>query len=153
MLRALGETSEPVSVEGDPLVEALEKLRRVAPTGSLMFVVGDLNRDPGPLHQALGQLCQKHELVLMPVDDPADREIPRIGRVVFSTRDGNRIEVDTDSEAGRRHYREVWEANRRALETLARRLGIAFIPVPTNEEVQGVLVAGLRRRAARQGRR
>ncbi len=153
MLRALGETSEPVSVKGDPLVEALEKLRRVAPTGSLMFVVGDLNRDPGPLHQALGQLCQKHELVLMPVDDPADREIPRIGRVVFSTRDGNRIEVDTDSEAGRRHYREVWEANRRALETLARRLGIAFIPVPTNEEVQGVLVAGLRRRAARQGRR
>ncbi len=153
MLRALGEGSEPVSVEGDPLVEALEKLRRVAPTGSLMFIVGDLNREPGPLHQALGQLCQKHELVLMPVDDPADREIPQIGRVVFSTRDGSRIEVDTDSEAGRRHYREVWEANRRALETLTRRLGIAFIPVPTNEEVQSVLVAGLRRRAARQGRR
>ncbi len=153
MLRALGQASEPVSVEGDPLVDAMEKLRRVAPTGSLIFVVGDMNRDPGPLHEGLGRLCQKHEVVLMPVDDPADREVPRIGRVVFSTRDGERIEVDTDSEAGCRHYREAWEAKRKALDTLARRLGISFLPVPTNEEIHGILVAGLRRRAVRQGRR
>ncbi len=153
MLRALGEASAPVPLEGDPMVEALDKLRRVAPTGSLMFIVGDMNRNPGPLHQAFGQLCQKHEVVLMPVDDPADRDIPRIGRVVFSTRDGDRIEVDTDSEAGRRHYRETWEANRKALDTLTRRLGITFIPVPTHEEIHGVLIAGLRRRVVRQGRR
>ena len=135
------------------MTEALEKLLLVSPTGSLIFVVGDMNRDPGGLHEVLGQLCQKHEVVLMPVDDPADKEIPRIGRVIFSTRDGQRIEVDTDSEAGQRHFRELWEGNRKRLETLARRLGITFIPVPTNEEIHEVLVTGLRRRALRRSAR
>ncbi len=153
MLRALGEVPEPVPVEGDPMVDALEKLLLVSPTGSLIFVVGDMNRDSGSLHEVLGQLCQKHELVLMPVDDPADREIPQIGRVMFSSRDGQRIEVDTDSEAGQRHFRDLWDGNRKDLEILTRRLGITFIPVPTNEEIHGVLIKGLRRRARKQGRR
>ncbi len=153
MLRALTEQPSSAPVEGDPLVEALEKLRRVASTGALIFVIADMNRDPELLHQPLGRLCQRHDVVLMPVDDPADREIPAIGRIIFSTLDGARIEIDTDSEAGRRQYRERWEKNRQALDTLARRLGVSLIPVPTNEEIHHVLINGLRRRARMRGSR
>jgi len=152
MLKALTEVPGTAPVEGDPLLDALDKLRLVAPTGALIFLIADLNRDPDPLHQPLGRLRQRHDVVLMPVDDPADREIPAIGRIVFSTLDGARIEVDTDSEAGRQHYRERWEKNRQAMETLAGRLGLTLIPVPTNEEIHQVLIRGLRRRARMGGR-
>ncbi len=153
MLRALTEQPSSAPPEGDALVEALEKLRRVASTGALIFVIADMNRDPDPLHQSLGRLCQRHDVVLMPVDDPADREIPAIGRILFSTLDGTRIEIDTDSEMGRRHYRERWENNRQALDTLVRRLGLTLIPVPTNVEIHHVLIRGLRRRARMRGSR
>lgn len=153
MLSALTEVPEPGLVDGDPLVDALHKLWRVAPTGGLIFVIADMNRDPDPLHKPLGRLRQRNDIVLMPVDDPADREIPAIGRVVFSTQNGEKIEVNTDSEAGRRQYRERWERNRQALDTLAKRLGAVFLPVPTNEEIHQVLITGLRRRARTAGRR
>jgi uncharacterized protein (DUF58 family) len=152
MLKALTEAPGTAPVEGDPLLDALEKLWRVAPTGALIFVIADLNRYPDPLHRPLGRLRQRHDVVLMPVDDPADREIPAIGRIVFSTLDGTRIEVDTDSEAGRQHYRERWEKNRQGLETLAGRLGLSLIPLPTNEEIHQALIQGLRRQARLGGR-
>jgi len=147
MLRALTEEGGVVREDGDPLVGALAKLHRVTPTGSLVFIIGDLNRDPAALHQGLGRLRQRSEVVLMPVDDPADREIPDIGRVVFQAADGSRIEVDTGNEGGRRQYRETWERNRRELEVLAARLGLPVIPLSTNDDIHHALITGLRRRA------
>lgn len=132
--------------DGDPLLEALEKLNRASPTGSLIFIIADLNRDPGRLEQQLGRLRQRHEVVLMPVDDPADRDIPDIGRVIFEAPDGTRLEIDTSSETGRRHYHDTWLKNRQALEALASRLGLTVIPVPTQNDVHKILVDGLMKR-------
>ncbi len=147
MLRSLTEEGGTVREEGDPLLAALARLNRVTPTGSLVFIIGDFNRDPAPLHQGLGGLRQRSEVVLMPVDDPADREIPDIGRVVFEAADGSRVEVDTGNQTGRRQYRDMWERNRTELEVLAVRLGVPVIPLPTNDDIHHALITGLRRRA------
>ena len=85
-------------------------------------------------------------MVLVPVDDPADRELPDIGRAVFQAPDGTRVEVDTHGERGRRQYRGRWEARREALRTLGRRLGIPVIPISTADDVEHALADGLRRR-------
>jgi uncharacterized protein (DUF58 family) len=146
LLRALTEPVEVASDGGDPLLETLDKLQRMAPTGALLFVIADFNRDPSTLHRALGRLGQRHELVLLPVDDPADRDIPQIGRVMFQTVNGTRIEINTDSEQGRRQYHETWERNRQALIQIASRLGIALIPVPTDQDIHQTLLVGLRQR-------
>jgi len=146
MLRALAATSETGAVTGDPLTEALDRLNRVAPTGALVFVIADLNRDPQTLHAPVGRLVQRHEVVLVPVDDPADRELADLGRVTFRTHGGVRVEVDTTGERGRRQYRENWRRHRDALLTLGRRLGAAVIPLATDDDAEQVLAEGLRRR-------
>lgn len=146
VLKAL--TGEPVTgkVQGDPLVEALERANRSAATGALVFVVGDFNRPAQPLEESLGRLRQRHEVVLVPIDDPADRELPAVGRVILSAPDGSRIEVDTDNEQGRKRFREAWEQQRHQLRSMVRSLGIDMIPVSTAEDVHQALVTGLRLR-------
>jgi len=152
MLRAL---TSAYSIEGpgydgprpDCLLKAIETLDRSTPTGALVFIIADLNRDPEDLERLLGRLRQQREVVLMPIDDPADHELPDIGRVVFEDPAGGRVEIDTSNPDGRRLYSERWEENRERLEQMAWRLGLDLIPVPTEVEVHRTLVESLRRRA------
>jgi len=146
VLRALTGEAASGKAEGDALHEALDRANRSAPTGALIFVIADFNRDVQSLETALGRLRQRHELVLIPIDDPADRELPAIGRVVFSAPDGSRVELDTDDPAGRRRFTEGWEKQRHQLRSMVRSLGIDMIPVSTAEDVHSALVRGLRMR-------
>jgi uncharacterized protein (DUF58 family) len=146
VLKALTREPESGHPEGDPLVEALDRANRSAATGALIFVIGDFNREVHPLEEPLGRLRQRHEVVLIPIDDPADRELPAVGRVILSAPDGSRIELDTDNEAGRRRFREIWDKQRQQLTTMVRSLGIDMMPVSTTENVHQALVRGLRLR-------
>ncbi|MEN8176754.1 MAG: DUF58 domain-containing protein [Pseudomonadota bacterium] len=147
LLRSLTHADVGNPVSGKPLEEALDKLTRSAPTGALLFVIGDFNRRVDSLEIPLGRLRQRHDLVLMPVDDPADHSMPPVGRVLFQDAGDDSLEVDTDSLEGRQKYRERWLERRDALGRLCQRLGIALIPVSTAEDVHGSLVRGLRLRA------
>ena len=125
----------------------LKRAGRGSGTGSLIFVIGDFNRDLQGLDKTLGQVCQKHSVVLVPVDDPADREIPRLGRALFRDAAGQMVAIDTDDPEGRRTFTQRWEARRASLLMLANRLGVAVIPVPTAADVHHTLMAGLALRA------
>ena len=147
LLRLLTDEADAHRTAPHALQEALEKLVTSAPTGALIFVIADLNRDVGALEVPLGRLSQRHEVVLLPVDDPADNSLPAMGRVQFRSLDGEAVTIDTDSRSGREAYRERWFLRRDALGHAARRLGIPVIPLPTNEDVHQALVRGLRVRA------
>ena len=99
---------------------------------------------------SLGSLKQRHDVVLLPVDDPADRDLPSMGPVIFSNAAGELLEVDTDSEAGREAFRLDWEQRREELRQLSFRLKLGLIPVSTNEDVHQSLVTGLRHYAGRR---
>jgi uncharacterized protein (DUF58 family) len=116
------------------------------PKGALIFVIADLNRDVAALEYALGRLCQHRDLVLLPVDDPADWEMPAMGNVLFRAPDGEMLALNTDSEPGRRAYREAWDVRRKALLATANRFGVPLIPLLTHEDVHLSLLKGLRRR-------
>ncbi len=137
----------------EDLMEALLRADRVAPTGGLMFVIGHLDLDANALRPALGRLRQRHEVVLVPVDDPADRELPDMGRVVFLDADGREVEVDTTDEDGRRRYLAAWEARRLALREVCKRLGIGLLPVATDGDVETALVDGLKYARRPRGQR
>ena len=83
----------------------------------------------------------------MPVDDPADREIPSVGRALFRDAEGRMVEIDTDDAEGQRAFSERWEARRASLIKLANRLGVAVIPVHTSTDVHLSLMSGLDLRA------
>jgi len=152
--RLLKEMANPVrhAQRGIDCIDlVLKRAERGSGTGSLIFVIGDFNRELQGLDRTLGQVCQKHSVVLVPVDDPADREIPSVGRALFRDIEGRIVEIDTDDADGRRAFTERWEMRRATLVRLANRLGIAVIPVQTSTDVHRSLVAGLAMRSRSRG--
>jgi len=148
--RLLKEMANPVrrAQHGIDCIDlVLKRADRGSGTGSLIFVIGDFNRELQGLDKTLGQVCQKHSVVLVPVDDPADRELPSVGRALFRDAEGRMVEIDTDDADGQRAFTERWEARRATLIKLANRLGVAVIPVQTSSDVHRSLMSGLALRA------
>ena len=147
LLRTL---TEPLA-EGDSSIDclggALRRATRGLPTGSLVFVIADLNREPIDLERVLGTLIQRNVVALIPVDDPADWEIPAMGVATFTGTDGTLVEIDTDDPQSRLAYREIWEERREILQAMAHRLGITLLPVRTDEEIHLTLIHNLQQRA------
>ncbi len=148
LLHAL--TTEPQQCDAErrpgTLPEVMRKASQGIGTGGLVFVIADFNGDPEALRQPLSQLCQHHSVVLVPVDDPAERELPDMGEALFRSPDGRLLEVNTSDQAARERYRQAWEETRARLVQLAHGLGAAVIPVWTNEDVHAALMRGLERR-------
>ncbi|NNJ93301.1 MAG: DUF58 domain-containing protein [Halobacteria archaeon] len=150
LLRALTEPIEQGDTDESQLMSALQHLDSGAATGSLIFVIAPLNQVTAGLERILGSLRQRHDVVLLPVDDPADHELPAMGPVIFSNAAGELLEVDTDNEAGRQAFREDWEQRREELQQLTYRLGLGMIPVSTSDEIHRTLIEGLRQYAERR---
>ena len=147
LLRTLGEPGTTQDASIDCLAGALKRATRGLPTGSLVFVIADLNRDVMGLERVLGNLIQRHRVVLLPVDDPADWSIPPMGPITFSGTDGALIEVDTDDPDARQAYRSQWETRRTLLQAMAHRLHIIVLPVRTDQEIHLTLIRSLEQRA------
>lgn len=131
----------------DCLAGALQRATSGLPTGSLVFVIADLNRDAMGLERMLGNLIQRNSVALLPVDDPADWEIPAMGVATFTSTDGTLIEIDTDDPQARQAYRDTWDERRDMLQAIAHRLGIILLPVRTDEEIHLSLIHNLEQRA------
>jgi len=111
-----------------------------------VFVIADFNREHEGLVQGLAQLRQRHAVVLVPVDDPADRDLPDMGDVMFRGPDDELLTVNTGDAAGREAYRQAWQQRRNNLVQLANGSGCALIPLDTDAEVHATLMQGLERR-------
>lgn len=131
----------------DCLGGALKRATRGLPTGSLVFVIADLNREARDLERVLGTLIQRNSVALLPVDDPADWEIPAMGVTTFTGTDGTLIEIDTDDPTARLLYRDTWNERRTMLKSMAYRLNIILLPVRTDEEIHLTLIRSLQQRA------
>lgn len=149
ILNAMTNTAYKPTPNGQALFEAMEKMIRGSVTGSLIAVIGDFNVELAYFEQLLGRLRQRHEIVLFPIEDAADKEIPAMGRVVFAQSDGTQLELDTDNAAGRLRYQQEWETKRRRLDVICRRLKVDIIPIATHVDVHHALTLGLRKRAIR----
>jgi uncharacterized protein (DUF58 family) len=151
MLRSLTEPGAEHRSSVDCLAGALQRASAGLPTGSLIFVIADLNRDARSLERMLGGLVQRSTVVLIPVDDPADWEIPGMGLVTFAGTDGTLIEVDTDDPQAQRAYRQAWVGRREMLRTIAHRLHIVLLPVCTDQEIHLSLIHSLEQRLRARG--
>jgi uncharacterized protein (DUF58 family) len=147
LLKALSSPARQDS-EASPqlLSDTLQHASRALSTGGLVFVIADFNREFRGLAKALGQLRQHHSVVLVPVDDQADRELPDMGTVLFRSADGELLEVDTAEPSGRQTYRRQWEHRREQLAQIANNAGCALIPLLTDQDVHLTLMRGLQRR-------
>jgi uncharacterized protein (DUF58 family) len=144
LLKTLSRPGSAGEPPGDPLLGALQQADKGTAVGSLIFVIADINREVVSLETTLGRICQRHTLVLVPVDDPADQELPDIGQALFTDASGKLVEINTSDPGGRELYRRSWRDNRQALMGVANRLGIPFIPIRTDQDVRQALMQGMR---------
>ncbi len=147
LLKALTNTADKSnSSKSHRLADILTKANRGVGTGGLIFVIADFNQPMQDLKKSLSQLYQHHSVVLVPVDDPADKELPDMGPTLFRDAEGRLITVDTSDAVGQQAYREQWQQRRKELTQIATGLGIALIPLMTNDDVHRSLMYGLERR-------
>ena len=130
---------------GFSLEDTLKYLDRITPTGALVFVISDFLRLTESAEKTLSNLHRRCDVLLVSVNDPADREIPPMETVIFSDQGGRRRMVNTDSSSGRAAYTESWLKNREMLEDIRRRQGIGLIQLHTEHDVYSELLPGLRR--------
>ncbi len=144
--------SPPADDDAAPtsLDDALQRLKRGLHHGSLLFLLGDFADTAEATGRLLGALRQRHTVVLLPVDDPADRDLPAMGQVLFDDGRGHLLAVETDDPAARARYRADWEARRARLRQLANRLGLLLLPLRTDEDVHRSLLAGLQQQVERR---
>jgi uncharacterized protein (DUF58 family) len=150
LLKALSQPVAERNPSQDSLLTALLHAESGVATAGLIILIGDFNREIESLEAPLGRLCQRHTLVIVPIDDPGDSEMPDMGRTVFSARDGRMLEINTSDPQGRETYRREWRENRDSLLRVTNRLGISCIPITTRDEVHKALMIGLQRAARRK---
>jgi uncharacterized protein (DUF58 family) len=143
LLRTLTEPTDSAGAMQDCLAGALQRATRGLPTGSLIFVIADFNRPAAELEPVLGNLMQRHAVVLVPVDDPSDWDMPAMGRMRFRDPGGAGIEIDTSDADARASYQQAWQERRERLLALARSLRVLVLPVRTDQDIHLTLVRAL----------
>jgi uncharacterized protein (DUF58 family) len=134
MLKLLSQKNAPQKQINVSLEETLKHLNKAAPTGALVFIISDFAQITDGLEKQLRNLRKRCDVVLLPINDPADRDIPPVGNLLFSN-DNSKIGINTDSLAGRKAYQAAWERNKNELKNITRRLNLKIIDLYTDKDI------------------
>jgi hypothetical protein len=99
-------------------------------------------------------LSQRHDVVVAPLEDPSEWNLPDIGVARFvDPETGQVVSVDTSDRRVRDGFRMASEAERSARRQLLRRLAIDEVPVNTKDGYLEALLLFFRARGTRVRRR
>ena len=137
---------------GTDIKGATDYLIKMLPHKSIIFFVSDFLAPD--IERPLKLLAQRHDLVAVSVEDPAERHLPDLGVVRFADPEtGETISVDTSDAK----VRSQFEANAAAEEDrrthLLRRLAIDEVPITTEGGIIEPLLRFFRSRETRTHRR
>jgi uncharacterized protein (DUF58 family) len=136
-----------------PLEAALANLERSAPTGALILIISDFAELSDVLEKHLGNLHRRCDIVLVAIQDPADRAIPDMGTIIFTDDAGHRLVFQSGDRKARDTYEKQWDDNRKQLEEIARRRKIGIVDLHTGQDLYRDLQLGLQRLGGGSGRR
>jgi len=150
LLQQLTVVSEPAD-NSNALADAISLLNHHIIGHTLLFIVADFSQfSIEILRKTFTLLHQRHEIVLIAIDDPADYHLPAMGLIRFTAPDGKQITINTDNVQGRQTYQHYWLQHRQQLEDLTKRLAIDLLHISTQDDVYQSLLTGLRQRAHQQ---
>ncbi len=138
--------------KGTDIGGALEYLNRLLPHRAIVFVISDLI-DTG-IERPLKYLARRHDVVVAPLEDPSEWNLPDIGVARFvDPETGQVVSVDTSDRRVREGFKNASEAERAARRQLLRRLAIDEVPVNTKDGYLEALLKFFRARGTRVRRR
>jgi len=139
--------TQPVG-RGTSMSVAVDRLMRLLPHRSVVFLCSDFLSDD--LERPLARLAQRHDVIAVTLEDPAERSLPDMGRARFEDPEtGERIEVDTSDAAVRDAFAKQVAATDEERRKLFGRLGLDEIVVHTEHGYVDALMAFFRARARR----
>lgn len=146
MLKVL--TEHPVEQHDVSMETALQHINRIAPPGSLIYLISDFM--DLPKESNLSSLNKSCDVVFISINDAADQSLVPAGVIGFCGQNAERAFVNTDSIKGRESYAAQWKANRSSLKALTQRLKIPLIELSTESDIRRDLLLGLKSLAKRK---
>jgi uncharacterized protein (DUF58 family) len=128
--------------------EVCQRLVQAAHTGSLIYFISDfmqINKDREE-EALLSNLRKRCDVVFISVNDPADKAIFPIGILGFQGFAHEKLQVNTDSPAGREAYALQWQENRKKLYELTSRFKMPLIELTTESDIKKDLPRMLKKR-------
>jgi uncharacterized protein (DUF58 family) len=130
---------------GTGLKKALEETRRVLKHSGIVFVLSDFKAEG--YESALRQLSRKHDVVAVRVDDPAESEIPALGKLrIQDPESGAEIELASDTYSFREAVTETKVAFELRTKQIFNLAGVETLSVNTAEDHAETLLFFLKRR-------
>jgi uncharacterized protein (DUF58 family) len=119
---------------------------------SIVFVLSDFVSPE--LEKPLTRLSQRHDVVAVVLDDPAERALPNAGVVrLVDAETGRLMEVDTSDAVVRAQYAAGIKAETTARQSMLRRLAVDEVIVPLERSYVEPLLRFFRTRETRARRR
>lgn len=129
LFRQWAEVAPDGAEEGSRLGDALARLRRDAPPGSAVLLVGDF-RHLGRAARHLARLARYHDLLAIRVTDPLERELPAAGWLPFRG-GGETLRLDAADRGLRERFAAQAEEASAAVAGLFRRYRIPYAELGT----------------------
>jgi uncharacterized protein (DUF58 family) len=135
------------------LVDAIATLRGLARRRGVVVVISDFLVSPG-WESALGSVALRHDVVVVEVFDPRERELPPMGILTLVDPETGRTRVvDTSRRRLRTAFAEAADVQRVRVAEAATRVGADHLVVSTDDDWLGEILAFFDRRRRRRGYR
>lgn len=129
----------PEAGSGD-LGESLRVIARTLRRRSLVFVVSDFQARDG-WDQPLRELARRHDVIVVWVTDPAERELPDVGGLfVRDPETGEQVWIDTSDTRLRAAYRDLISEQERRIRRAFRHAMVDVLELSTAEPLVGPLL-------------
>ena len=133
-----GVEGEGIEGNGSHLNDELQRLRRIARPGSLVFLIGDFYTINEDTQRHLTRLRQHNDLVAVQIIDPLEISAPPAGR--YAVTDGQHEGIlDTQSKKGAAHYNAFFQQHHASVQELMRKNKIPLLQVSTDDNVPASL--------------
>jgi len=136
---------------GTDIAEALRFLNGVQKRRAVVFVVSDFLADHDAFERLLRATAHRHDVVCIPVADPAESSLPDVGLVELEDPEtGDLVLVDTSSAKVRRSFAEKASADCESLRRFFVKTGIDSMTLATDRPYIDEVRALFKRRARKR---
>ncbi len=133
------------------LAHALDYMNRVVRRRCICFLISDFQDEN--YERPLGITAQRHDMVALPVMDPAEFELPDAGvLLVEDAETGELLELNTRNKSVRKHLAEAALENFEATSKTLVKMGIDVVPLRTDADYLPVLRTFFDQRERRRAR-
>lgn len=111
--------------------DALNHVAQVATPQSLVFIISDFSMGTMPqIERALIALRKKCTIVLLPVTDPSDSEIPPIGALIATNNFQDAL-INTNDTFARNQYQMAWQTYQNSITNLSKKIKAPLLWIET----------------------